>query len=110
GCTRMTQWHGGGTERAVRAAALAALARLLQRGGGGANASRTHRLRGALELVRDRGQLRNVASARGNVDIPLCLNCCFTEFPQQRINGRAVVPEPRAKHVPVDCRGGLPLV
>src|SRR5262249_20777425 len=79
------------------------------RGGGGANPGRTDRLRGALELVRDRGQLRKVASARGNVDLPLRLNCCFTEFAQKRINDGAVVPEPSRKRVPVD-RSALPLV
>src|SRR6516165_8157611 len=89
---------------------VAGLARPFKRCCCGADASRTDCLRGALELVRGSGHLRKIAGARGNVDLPLCLYCCFAEFPQQRINGGAVVSEPRAKHVPVDCRGGSPLV
>src|SRR5262249_60601682 len=90
--------------------ALAGFPRLLQRGGGGTNASRADCLRGALELVCGGGQLGKIASARGNADLPLRLNRCFAEFRQQRINGGAVLAEPGAKHVPVDCLGGLPLV
>jgi hypothetical protein len=75
------QLHREWTEQVAAACAIAGLARLLQRGGGGA-ASRADRLRSALELVRDRGQFRKVASAQGKVDLPLCLNCCFTELPQ----------------------------
>ena len=106
----MTQLYRERAEQVTAACAVAGFARLLQRGGGGANAGRTDRLRGALELVRDRSQLHKIASARGNVDLPLCLNCCFTEFSQQRTNGGAVLAEPGRKHVPVDCSGGLPLV
>jgi hypothetical protein len=43
------QLHRERTEQVAAACAVAGLARLLQRGGGGANASRTDRLRGALE-------------------------------------------------------------
>src|SRR5262249_4286516 len=85
-------------------------ARLLQRGGGGTNASRTDRPRGALELVRGGGQLGKFASARGNADLALRLNRCFAEFRQQRSNGGAVLAKPSAKYVRVDCLGGLPLV
>src|SRR5215813_12461480 len=98
------------TEQFTASVAIAGLARLLQRGGGGTNASRADCLRGALELVCGGGQLGKIASARGNADLPLRLNRCFAEFRQQRINGGAVLAEPGAKHVPVDCLGGLPLV
>ena len=40
----------------------------------------------------------------------LCLNRCFAEFRQQRINGGAVLAEPSVKYVPIDCSGGLALV
>jgi hypothetical protein len=59
--------------------------------------------------MRGGGQFRKITSARGSVDLLLCLNRCFAEFRQKRIYGR-VLAEPIAKHVPVDCRGGLPLV
>src|SRR5215470_20217889 len=90
------------TEQFTASVAVAGLARLLQRGSGGTNASRTDRLRGALEPVRGGGQLGKIASARGNANLPLRLNRCFAEFRQQRINGCAVVSEPGAKHVPVE--------
>src|SRR5262249_22629357 len=106
----VTQLHRERTEQVAAACAVAGLARLLQRGGGAANANRTHRLRSALELVRDRRQLRKVASARGDIDLPLGLNCCFPEFPQQGIHGGPIVSKPSRKHVPVDCSGGLPLI
>src|SRR4029450_10972162 len=98
----VTQLHRQRAEQVAAACAVAGLARLLQRRSGGATASRTDRLRGTLELVRDRGQLRKVAGARGNVDLPLCLNCCFTEFPQQGIHGGAIVSKPSRKHGPVE--------
>src|SRR5262249_40964771 len=98
------------TEQFTASVAVAGLARLLQRGGGGTNASRADRLRGALELVRGGGQLGKFASARGNADLPLRLNRCFAEFRKQRMNGRAVLAKPSAKYVRVDCLGGLPLV
>jgi hypothetical protein len=78
----LTQLHRERIEQVAAACGVAGLARLLQRGGGGANASRTDRLRGTLELVRDRGHLCKVASARGNVDLPLSASMLFTEFPQ----------------------------
>src|SRR5215470_6884494 len=79
---RITQFDRERTEQIAAACAVAGLASLLQRRGGGPNATRTDRLRGTLQLMRDRGQLRKVASARGNVDLSPSLDCCFTEFPQ----------------------------
>src|SRR5262249_44896842 len=106
----ITQLHRERTEQVPAVYLVACLARPFKRGGGGANASRTDCLRGALELVRGSGQLGKIASARGNANLPLRLNRCFAEFPQQRINGGAVLAEPSRKHVSVDRRGGLPLV
>src|SRR5215467_12037261 len=82
------------TEQFTASVAVAGLARLLQRGGDGTNASRTDRLRGALELVRGGGQLGKFASVRGNADLALRLNRCFAEFRQQRSNGGAVLAKP----------------
>ena len=48
----MTQLHRERTEQVAAVNPVARLARLLERGGRGANAIRTDRLRGALELVR----------------------------------------------------------
>src|SRR5262249_29201867 len=106
----VTQLDRERTEQVAAACAVAGLARLLQRGSGGTNASRTDRMRGALELVRGGGQLGKIASARGNANLPLRRNRCFAEFRQQRIKGSAVLAEPSAKYVPVDCLDGLPLV
>src|SRR6516162_5507084 len=106
----MTQLHRERTEQVAAVYPVTCLARPFKRGGGGANASRTDCLRRALELVRGSGQLGKIASARGNANLPLRLNRCFAEFRQQRINGGAVLAEPSAKYVPVDCLGGLPLV
>ena len=78
----ITQMDRERTEQIAAACAVAGLARLLQRRGGGPNATRTDRLRGTLQLMRDRGQLRKVASARGDIDLSPSLDCCFTEFPQ----------------------------
>src|SRR5262249_46450799 len=94
----VTQLHRERTEQVAALNAVAGLARPFKRGGDGANASRTHRLRGALKLVCGSGQLGKIAAARGNVDFTLCLDCCFTKFPQQRINGGAVLAEPSRKH------------
>src|SRR5215813_14568309 len=74
------------TEQFTASVAVAGLARLLQRGSGGTNASRTDRLRGALELVRGSGQLGKIASARGNANLPLRLNNSYEEFCQHRLN------------------------
>src|SRR5262249_43597490 len=75
----VTQLDRERTEQ-VAAPCVAGLAHLLQRGGGGTNASCTNRLRGPLQLVRGGGQLGKIASARGNVDLSLCLHRCFAEF------------------------------
>ena len=59
----VTQLHRERTEQVAATQAVAAFARLLQRGGGGGDPGRTDRLRGAFELVRGGGQCRDVALA-----------------------------------------------
>ena len=73
--------HREPTEQRAAAGAIAGLGCLPQRRGGGDNSGRTDSLRGALELVRDRSQVRKIAGARGPVDLPFRINCCFTESP-----------------------------
>ena len=108
--TGVPHLHREPTEQRAAACAIAGLGCLLQRRGGGANSGRTDSLRGALELVRDRSQFRKIAGARGRVDLPFRINCCFAESPQQRINCGAVLAQPGRQHVSVDSRGGLLLV
>ena len=103
----VTQLHRERTEQVTAVYPVADLARLLEGRGGGANAGCTDRLRGAPELVRCHGQCRKVAGARGSVDLPFHLDCRVTEFPQQRIDGGAIVAEPSRKDVAVDCGGGF---
>src|SRR5262245_64063930 len=106
----VTHLHREGAEQIAAARAVAGLAGVLQRGGGGADAGCTDGLRGPLQLVRGGGQLGRIAGARGSIDLTLCLDGRCAEFRQQGINGGAVLAEPGAKHVPVDCRGKLPLL
>src|SRR5262245_3967849 len=105
----MAQLHRERTEQVTAVYPVADLARLLEGRGGGANADGTDRLRGSPELVRCHGQGRKVPVARGGVNLPFRLDRGLTEFPQQRIDGGAIVAEPSRKDVAVDCGGGFRL-
>ena len=71
-------------------------------GRGGADALGADRLRRTLELVRGGGQRREVAVARGAVDLALGLDRGVAEFAEQRIDRGLVVAEPGAEHAAVD--------
>src|SRR5262245_55674612 len=103
----VTQLHRERTEQVTAVYPVADLARLLEGSGSSPNASRTDRLRGAPQLVRCQGQCRKVAGARGNIDLPFHLDCRFAEFPQQRLDGGAIIAEPSRKDIAIDCGGGF---
>src|SRR6266446_4518261 len=106
----VTQLDREWTQQVAAACAVAGSARLLQRRGGGADAGCTDCLRGALELVRSRGQGRKVAGVRGSFNLVFRLHRRFTEFPKERIDGGAVVTEPNRKHFAVNRPSGFPEV
>ena len=100
----VTHLHSERAEQVAAACAVAGFARLLQRGSRGGNAGCADRLRGALELVRGRGQSGEVASARGGIDLALGIDRRLTEFSSSEVDGGAVVAEPTRKHCAVDRR------
>src|SRR5262245_62091995 len=87
----VTELHCERTEQVATVCPVAGLASLLQRCSGATKTGRTDCLRGATELVCCRSQFREVARARGSLDVPFGIDRRFTEFSQQRIDGGLVV-------------------
>ncbi len=83
----MAQLLGQRAEQVAAARAVACLAGLLQFGGDGDHAGRTHDLCCAFELVRRCRQDRKSTAACSSVDLTFGLNRCLMEFFQQRFDG-----------------------